>query len=191
MQGFTGIIKGEAGGVSAPFPPLSNPIIEVSEMTHSNLPNPEQLKKLEPRFWAKVDKHGPMHPVLKTRCWVWTGGVTGTPARYGVIKRNCKRILVHRYSFFLANGQWPEPMCCHHCDNPPCVNPEHLFEGTNDDNMADMVAKGRCKRTVFITHCRNGHEYTPENTGTQISGRYCRACKKRNNAAAYKTRFKD
>ncbi len=47
---------------------------------------------------------------------------------------------------FLRHGDWPLLDVCHHCDNPPCVNPDHLFIGTEKDNVADMVAKGRQAR---------------------------------------------
>jgi hypothetical protein len=49
----------------------------------------------------------------------------------------------HRVAFFLANGRWPTPNCLHSCDNPPCCEPAHLFEGTDAVNMADRDAKGR------------------------------------------------
>lgn len=65
---------------------------------------------------------------------------------------------------------------CHHCDTPACYEIEHLFLGTQADNMADMVAKGRHRNQVK-THCPHGHEYTEENTYiTPRGGRKCREC---------------
>lgn len=102
-------------------------------------------------FWARVDKDGPIHPVLGTRCWLWMG--RRLPFGYGQADwrvegevRNMPR-LAHRVAWFLAHGQWPMPMALHHCDNPPCVNYEtHLFEGNNSDNVRDCIAKGRYRR---------------------------------------------
>jgi DNA-binding XRE family transcriptional regulator len=93
------------------------------------------------RFWAKVDKNGPIHPVLKTRCWIWLGSISSNG--YGQFWLNGKAVRVHRVVWFLTHSEWPKAHCLHHCDNPPCCNPAHLFEGTVQDNHADMVRKGR------------------------------------------------
>lgn len=78
----------------------------------------------------------------------------------------------------------PRMLACHTCDNPPCVNPEHLFEGDHRANALDAVAKGRYRNgQADKTHCKQGHEFTPENTGsvypvTGRNGRYCKTCKR-------------
>ncbi len=107
----------------------------------SNLPQ----KTLEQRFWEKVDKTGPIHPDLKTPCWIWTAATN--PGGYGQIRRGGRGsdlVLAHRLSWELARGFIPEALhALHKCDNPPCVNPAHLFLGTNQDNIDDRVSKGR------------------------------------------------
>lgn len=105
----------------------------------------------EVRFWAKVDKSlGP------DGCWVWTAGKTGSG--YGVLTIDYKAVSVHRFSYELHCGPIPEGrFVCHHCDNPACVNPTHLFLGTPKDNMHDMIAKGRQVRTTPPRHSGEDH----------------------------------
>lgn len=71
----------------------------------------------------------------------------------------------------------------HRCDNPPCVNPLHLYAGTQADNMQDCTRRGRLVNPIAEakraqTHCAKGHEFTPENTYIKSSGhRQCRTCR--------------
>ena len=85
--------------------------------------------------------------------------------------------LAHRAAWIIANGPIPDDMnVCHRCDNPPCIDPAHLFLGTQSDNVADMVAKGRHMNNRR-THCKRGHEFTEENTRIDDRGnRNCRTC---------------
>lgn len=76
-------------------------------------------------------------------CWVWTGYRSTTG--YAVKNRNGKRCRIHRVILQEVLGRElpPDVFACHHCDNPPCLNPEHLFAGTNSDNIRDCASKGR------------------------------------------------
>jgi hypothetical protein len=98
-------------------------------------------------FFSKVDLNGPVpeHCPELGRCHVWTA--YRQKGGYGVVRFNGKTELAHRVAFSLAHGRWPEPCALHHCDNPACVNEEHLFEGTRRDNAHDMCAKGRHGKT--------------------------------------------
>lgn len=101
----------------------------------------------EQRFWAKVNKDGAL--ILDTKCWEWTGVRRGRYAQMGV-NRCRKRVYVHRFSYALHFGECPEDMLvCHRCDNPSCVNPEHLFLGKNKDNSHDCLHKGRSRWAVL------------------------------------------
>ena len=99
---------------------------------------------LEERFWEKVNKNGPIHPLLGTPCWLWTG--SRNDAGYGKIGNEGESAYAHRVSYELRYGPLSDGLfVLHKCDNPPCVNPNHLFAGTALDNHLDMVQKGRQK----------------------------------------------
>jgi len=86
------------------------------------------------RFWRFVDKSGD--------CWLWTRSCN--KRGYGQFKAPDKIKLAHRVSWEISNGPIPEGHgVLHHCDNPPCVRPDHLFLGTDKDNVRDAIEKGR------------------------------------------------
>lgn len=97
------------------------------------------------RFWKLITKNN------KTGCWEWTGYLG---RGYGIICEGGfqgKLIPAHRLSWSIHNGQIPKGMfICHRCDNPKCVNPEHLFVGTQKDNMHDASIKGRTARGEML-----------------------------------------
>lgn len=88
------------------------------------------------RFWSKVDVGDP------DECWNWSAGTLDRG--YGRFNIHDRLWLAHRVAWVLTYGPIPEGLCvCHHCDNPGCCNPYHLFLGTQADNMTDAVRKGR------------------------------------------------
>jgi len=95
------------------------------------------------RFWRFVSKGDP------NECWVWTGFRYKKGLAYGQFEEGTsppmrRTVRAHRYSWVLHNGEIPSGMqVLHRCDNPGCVNPNHLFLGTQKQNIEDMVRKGR------------------------------------------------
>lgn len=92
------------------------------------------------KFWSKVDKSPDA-----CGCWRWTGSTTRRG--YGVFDGAAvgqKKMGAHRFSFLLKTAQLDaEREVCHTCDNPSCVNPDHLWQGTHQQNICDGIAKGR------------------------------------------------
>lgn len=97
---------------------------------------------LADRFWPHVQIRS------HDKCWPFTGKDTIRDG-YGVVTLSAKprvRWLAHRLAWFVTNGPIPDGLLiCHHCDNPPCCNPRHLFVGTSKDNTRDCINKGRAK----------------------------------------------
>ncbi len=104
-------------------------------------------------------------------CWAWAGGHNNMG--YGMHKRR----LTHRVAYEREHGPIPAGMMvCHTCDEPGCINPAHLWLGTNADNQRDASEKGR-QPAQSATHCIHGHEFTAENTIRRgYLARQCREC---------------
>lgn len=105
---------------------------------------------LEERFWEKVDRRGP------DDCWLWTACTTDSG--YGQISEGAgtrKLLRAHRVSYEIENGPITDGLqVLHECDNPPCCNPNHLFLGDHQANMADMVEKQRAQHQRREQHSR-------------------------------------
>lgn len=125
------------------------------------------------RFWSYVDKSG--------TCWLWTGSrdINGYGRFFCKAMHPHRTRMAHRFAFQrFVRSLAPGECVMHTCDNPPCVNPEHLRAGSIADNNEDMFNKGRAWQ-CRVTHCPRGHEYTEANTsrGTR-GGRVCVACRR-------------
>lgn len=135
-------------------------------------------------FWSRVS------PCPNTGCWFWDGDA---------FMKGYARIIIDGKQTYathtaLALHGRPRPsvkaMACHHCDMPNCVNPDHLYWGTHKTNVQDAITRGRRPADPpgvavrrLQTHCKNGHEFTPENTRvdrnkTAKGQRQCLACRR-------------
>lgn len=114
------------------------------------------------RFWSKVDKSSP------SSCWVWKA--CKNQKGYGQVRVKKQAYLAHRFAYELAFGPIPPTMnVLHKCDNPSCVNPDHLFLGTLTDNNQDMCQKGRHGKNVGAS----GHFKKPRKGNKLTFGQVC------------------
>lgn len=127
----------------------------------------DRYRPLTERFWEKVRKGD--------GCWEWLGARC-EPGGYGRIRLDGAQLLAHRVAYEINVGAIPDDLTIDHlCGNRWCVNPEHLEPVERGENSRRYASA--------LTHCKHGHEFTPENTRTYQRGgrsrRACRACGRR------------
>lgn len=161
----------------------------------SQMPDPQERGGAT-GFWNKVDRSG--------TCWVWTAA--RSEFGYGIYALRqdgrTRNDPAHRFSWRLHFGAIPDGLyVCHHCDNPPCVRPDHLFLGTPQANYLDMKRKGRLGRRQLLPHvvverpvhpktrgataanaaktqCSKGHPLSGENLAYNNGFRRCVTCRR-------------
>ena len=179
---------------------------------YEDCPDPVYAKGLCSRHHQRARYNGgalpPDRPDERTRflskvavrdgdeCWLWQGPINNQGYGRFVIYQGGRefRRLAHRYMLEMRGHDLVGRVVMHTCDTPRCVNPDHLRVGTQLDNMRDAITKGRLNTDGLAlgrkaprrrqTHCRDGHEYTAENTRITPAGkRVCRTCARRREQA--------
>ena len=135
------------------------------------------VKSLAERFWSKVNKNGPVHPILGTPCWLWLGKLDkdgyGT---FHIARVNGRPIRAKAHNVLASSPEGLVPD--HLCQNKACVNPEHLEHVTVKVNI--LRGTGLAAKNAVKTFCKKGHPFDEENTRYSIKNgatrRTCRAC---------------
>jgi hypothetical protein len=123
--------------------------------------------------------------ITESGCWEWQGWTCRfrgiKPGQRGYPQASVRNKSVRLHRWMLETMQRPlvkGEVACHKCDNKPCINPDHLFIGTQKDNIRDGMSRGKQQfHPSHYTKCKSGHEFTPENTWICKNGwRHCKAC---------------
>lgn len=126
---------------------------------------PDMSPEDQARFVAKVKLEG--------ECWLWTAALNASG--YGQFNVNAKGYVAHRIAYRHWIGPIPKELQLDHlCRNRKCVRPSHLEPVTVRENI--LRGEGAAALNARKTHCKYGHAFTPENTGSHGGGRYCRTC---------------
>lgn len=142
------------------------------------------VKPLRERLWLRIE----VDP--ETGCWVWQGAKNATG--YGRVamptgKQGGRTDLVHRVTYEEYVGPIPDGLVIDHlCRRPACCNPQHLEPVTQRENL--LRGETSQARNAAKTHCKFGHEFTPENTRLVARGRRCIACERRRANESYQRR---
>lgn len=146
------------------------------ELVGSLVPKDQANELIRQRIMSRI-------VITDAGCWEYHGA--RNTEGYGNLTGQNKRLITHRFMYELTKGRSiPDGMVvCHTCDNPPCCNPDHLWLGDKSANAIDSRRKNRHTNAVK-THCKFGHEFTPENTylhrviarGRPSILRHCKRC---------------
>lgn len=119
-----------------------------ARFTRTGRPEVNYRTSTKEMFWKKV-----LIPADKSKCWLWRGAKQNSG--YGRFRYKGRCEGAHRIAWLFEHGVLPELYVLHRCDNPSCVNPEHLFLGTCQDNVLDCIAKNRFNRPKGVNHFRS------------------------------------
>lgn len=110
------------------------------------------MRPTEETFWEQTQK--------TEACWLWLGG--RTPSGYGRVRWRGIQMRAHRVAWLMTNGRIPQhkPFVLHKCDTPLCVRPDHLFLGTQEENVTDRQRKGRSARGEMFKHPKHPRTLT-------------------------------
>jgi hypothetical protein len=145
-------------------------------------------RRAEARFWPKIDRFGPTpdHAPELGPCWLWTAAKNNNG--YGTftlfLEGQRRKVLPHRWLYELVKGPIPPGLEVDHlCNTRACLRPSHLRPATHRENT--LRGNSVSAQMARKTHCKHGHEFTPENTVQEAAGRRCRACRLNRQRAKY------